>query len=97
MQDLKNDAKDEYLKFLRATIKCLSYPQKYFEKAIRLAILGIGTDEEVLTRVVVTRAEVDMKRIKEEYQRRNSQPLDAAIKGDTSGDYQKMLLTLIGH
>ncbi|KAL5562899.1 hypothetical protein UlMin_032646, partial [Ulmus minor] len=96
-KDLKADPNDDYLAFLRATIKCLTYPEKYFEKVVRLAIKGLGTDEEALTRVMVTRAEVDMKRIIEEYYRRNSVPLDSAIQGDTSGDYERMLLALIGN
>lgn len=78
-------------------MKCLIYPEKYFEKVTRLAINRQGTDEGALTRVVATRAEVDMKIIKDVYQKRNSVPLDRAIAKDTSGDYQKMLLTLIGH
>ncbi|XP_057970550.1 annexin D2 [Malania oleifera] len=96
-KDLKTDPKDEYLKLLRATIKCLTCPEKYFEKVLRLAINRLGTDEWALTRVITTRTEVDMQRIKEEYHRRNSVPLDRAIAGDTSGDYEKMLLALIGH
>ncbi|KAF2293056.1 hypothetical protein GH714_035780 [Hevea brasiliensis] len=96
-KNLKVDPKDEFLKLLRATIKCLTCPEKYFENVLRLAINKLGTDEWALTRVVTTRAEVDMQRIKEEYHRRNSIPLDRAISGDTSGDYEKMLLALIGH
>nr|BAD94993.1 annexin [Arabidopsis thaliana] len=38
-----------------------------------------------------------MERIKEEYQRRNSIPLDRAIAKDTSGDYEDMLVALLGH
>ncbi|XVF15178.1 hypothetical protein REPUB_Repub09cG0128100 [Reevesia pubescens] len=95
-KDLKADPKDEFLKFLRAVIKCLTVPEKYFEKVLRQAINKLGTDEWALTRVVTTRAEVDMVRIKEEYQRRNSVPLEKAIAGDTSGDYERMLLALIG-
>ncbi|CAI9780931.1 unnamed protein product [Fraxinus pennsylvanica] len=96
-KDLKADPKDEYLSLLRATIKCLTCPEKYFEKTLRLAINKLGTDEWALTRVVVTRAEVDMQCIKEEYHKRSSVPLDRAIAVDTSGDYEKMLLALIGH
>lgn len=96
-QDLKANPEDEFLKLLRAAIKCLTFPEKYFEKLLRLAINKMGTDEWALTRVVTTRAEVDMQRIKEEYHRRNSGPLDRAISVDTSGDYEKMLLALIGH
>ncbi|XP_022894456.1 annexin D1 [Olea europaea var. sylvestris] len=96
-KDLEADPKDEFLSILRGTIECLICPEKYFEKAIRLAINKQGTDEGALTRVVATRAEIDMKIIKDEYQKRNSVPLDRAIAKDTTGDYEKLLLALIGH
>ncbi|KAL6573287.1 Annexin Gh1 [Orobanche hederae] len=96
-KDLRVDPKDEFLSILRATVKCLVCPEKYFEKVIRLAINKLGTDEGTLARVVATRAEVDMKIIKDEYHKRNSVPLDRAIAKDTTGDYESMLLTLIGH
>lgn len=97
LQDLKADTKDEFLALLRATVKCLIRPEMYFEKVLRLAINKTGTDEGALTRVVATRAEVDLKIIAEEYQRRNSVPLERAIVKDTTGDYEKMLLALLGH
>ncbi|KAG4109218.1 hypothetical protein ERO13_1Z049526v2 [Gossypium hirsutum] len=95
-KDLKADPSDEFLKLLRAVIKCLTTPEQYFEKVLRQAINKLGSDEWALTRVVTTRAEVDMVRIKEAYQRRNSIPLEQAIAKDTSGDYEKFLLALIG-
>lgn len=61
-----------------------------------MAIEGLGTDENALTRVIVTRTEVDMKLIKEAYLKRNSVPLDRAVAGDTSGDYENMLIALLG-
>ncbi|CAN7068804.1 hypothetical protein BRARA_J02329 [Brassica rapa] len=94
---LKEDSEDEYVQLLKTAIKCLTYPEKYYEKVLRRAINKVGTDEWALTRVVTTRAEVDMERIKEEYLRRNSVPLDRAIANDTSGDYKDMLLALLGH
>lgn len=97
LQDLKADPKDEFLTILRATVKCLIFPEKYFSKVLRLGINKLGTDEGAVTRVVATRAEVDMKSIKELFEKRNSVPLDKAIAKDTHGDYEKMLLTLIGH
>lgn len=95
-KDLKADADDDFLKTLRSVIKCLVTPEKYFEKVLRLAINKTGTDEWALTRVVATRVEVDMNVIKEEYYRRNTVQLDHAIKADTSGDYENMLVALIG-
>ncbi|XP_008794526.2 LOW QUALITY PROTEIN: annexin D1-like [Phoenix dactylifera] len=95
-KDLKSDPKDDFLAALRATIRCICCPERYFEKVIRLAINGLGTDENALTRVITIRAEVDLKVIAEVYQKRNSMPLERAIKGDTSGDYEAMLLALLG-
>ncbi|KAI3871737.1 hypothetical protein MKW92_004747 [Papaver armeniacum] len=66
-KDLKTDVEDDFLTPLRSAIKCLVTPVKYFEKVLRLAIKGVGTDEWALTRVVATRVEVDMNVIKEAY------------------------------
>ncbi|KAJ0988406.1 hypothetical protein J5N97_006762 [Dioscorea zingiberensis] len=95
-KDLKTDPKDDFLSTLRAVIRCISTPEKYFEKVIRLAINKLGTDEGALTRIVTTRAAVDMKVIKDLYHKRNSVPLSRAISKDTSGDYEAMLLALVG-
>ncbi|ERM95915.1 hypothetical protein AMTRI_Chr04g184950 [Amborella trichopoda] len=95
--DLKGDPEEKFQSAVRAVVKCITKPQNYFEKTLRLAIVKLGTDEVALTRVVVTRADVDMKDIKVEYHKRNSTPLDRAIASDTSGDYKNLLLTLIGH
>jgi len=61
-----------------------------------LALGGMGTDEDDLTRVITTRAEVDLKLIKEAYQKRNSVPLERAVAKDTTRDYEDMLLALLG-
>lgn len=63
---------------------------------LRNAIKILGTDEDALTRVIVTRAEKDLKDIKEAYYRRNSIDLSNAVANDTSGDYKAFLLTLLG-
>ncbi|XP_009610866.1 annexin-like protein RJ4 [Nicotiana tabacum] len=96
LRDDANAAK-EYLVALRTTIRCISDPQKYYEKVIRYAINESGTDEESVTRVIVTRAEKDLKDIKELYYKRNSVTLDHALSKHTSGDYKAFLLALLGN
>lgn len=63
---------------------------------MRNAIKRSGTDEDALTRVIVTRAEKDLKDLKELYHERNSVALDDAVSKETAGDYKKFLLTLLG-
>jgi len=65
-------------------------------QVLRNAMGSIGTDEEALTRVIVTRAEKDLKEIKDVYYKRNSVHLEHAVAKETSGDYKKFLLTLMG-
>ncbi|KAL6989730.1 hypothetical protein U1Q18_015481 [Sarracenia purpurea var. burkii] len=93
---LVNDPADQYLAALRIAIRCVNDPHKYYEKLLRNALNQHGTDEDVLTRVIVTRAEKDLKDIKELYYKRNTVTLDHAVGKKTSGDYKAFLLTLLG-
>lgn len=59
--------------------------------------LNIEVDEitkEALTRVIVTRADVDMKEIKEAYQKIYGVPLTEKIKLETHGNFKDFLLAL---
>ncbi|XP_052193075.1 annexin-like protein RJ4 [Diospyros lotus] len=93
---LVDDPNNQYLAALRTAIRCINDPIKYYEKVVRNALNKTGTDEDALTRVIVTRAEKDMQQIKERYYKRNSVSLDHAVAKDTSGDYKQLLLTLLG-
>ncbi|KAJ9172248.1 hypothetical protein P3X46_015509 [Hevea brasiliensis] len=95
-KDLLGDPADEYFAALRMVIRCIRDPKKYFAKILRCAINTKGTDEDALSRVIVTRAEKDLKEIKELYMKRNNIALDAAVGRDTSGDYKAFLLALLG-
>ncbi|KAH9774228.1 hypothetical protein WN944_020602 [Citrus x changshan-huyou] len=92
----EGDQVNEFAAALRTAIRCINNSNKYYEKIIRNAIKGAGTDEDALTRVIVTRAEKDLKVIKEVYYKRNSVTLEQAVAKDTSGDYNAFLLTLLG-
>jgi len=93
---LKTQVPEDFQDAVRVLINCICSTEKHFSKVLRLALEGLRTDEDALTRVVVTRAEVDMKHIKEVYAKRTSKTLEQAIASDTSGDYREFLLTLIG-
>ncbi|CAL9136356.1 unnamed protein product [Musa textilis] len=97
IKDLKNDRQNKFVAALRAIIRCTCYPQKYLEKVIRLAMKGQRIDVNSITRIVTTRAEVDLKEIASTYYKKNNVPLEQAIKGEISGDHKKMLIALLGH
>jgi len=95
-KNMSGDPRSNLQKALRTAIRCINDPKKYFEKLVRNAIKGVGSDEEALTRVIVTRAERDLNGIKELYHQRNNVSLDHAVAKETSGDYEAFLLTLLG-
>lgn len=68
----------------------------YFAQRIHKFIKGLGTKDLNLIRVVITRSEIDMVQVKEQYEKLYNVSLASSISGDTSGDYKELLLALIG-
>jgi len=87
---------DQLAAVLKTAVWCLTSPEKHFAEVIRSSIVGLGTDEESLTRAIVSRAEIDMKKVKEEYKARYRKTVTSDVNGDTSGYYNGILLTLVG-
>ncbi|XP_027186388.1 annexin-like protein RJ4 [Cicer arietinum] len=93
---LLDQTSDDFHKALHTVIRCINDHTKYYEKVLRNAIKKFGTDEDGLNRVIVTRAEKDLRDIKELYYKRNSVHLEDAVSKEISGDYKKFILTLLG-
>lgn len=81
---------------LLSIVRCAENPAKYFAKVLRKAMKGLGTDDSTLIRVIVTRVELDMQYIKVEYAKKYKKSLVDAVHSETSGNYRKFLLALLG-
>ncbi|XP_031247208.1 annexin D5-like isoform X2 [Pistacia vera] len=81
---------------LLTILQCAQNPGKYFAKLLHRAMKGIGTDEKTLTRIIVTRTEIDMQYIKADYMKKYKKPLYDAVQSETSGNYRTFLLELLG-
>ena len=79
---------------IKAIIFAVVMPSQYFAHLIKKSIVGIGTDEETLSRVLVERHEIDMDFIRNYYKLETKRELVDDIIGDTSGDYQKITVKL---
>lgn len=82
---------------LLALVKASENRPQFFAQRLHTAMKGLGTQDGTLIRVVVSRAEVDLESVKTEYRRAYGHSLADDVRGDTSGDYKKLLLTLIGN
>ncbi|KAE9620902.1 hypothetical protein Lal_00019096 [Lupinus albus] len=82
---------------LKEAVQCLCTPQKHFSKVLDAA-LKIDVDKntkKALTRVIVTRADSDIKEIKAEYQNLYGISLHHKVEEIAKGNYKDFLLTLI--
>ncbi|PSS24416.1 Annexin like [Actinidia chinensis var. chinensis] len=95
-QDIKSCGKGILQSVLGVVIWCIDSPEKHFAELIKASVGGIGTDENSLTRAIVTRAEIDMIKVRGEYFNMNKTSLDSAVFDNTSGAYRKFLMTLLG-
>ena len=69
-------------------------PHELFAEKINKSIKGLGTDEELLSRVLVSRSELDMPAIRAMYAFKYKNTLKEDIIGDTSDYYQKICVFL---
>ena len=81
---------------LKAIIYALLSPSEYFAYRIHKAVKGLGTNDTILIRVLVSRDEIDIERIKRYYKQLYKVDLYKTVENDTSGDYKNLLLELIG-
>ena len=70
-------------------------PAEIAAEKIRKSVKGIGTDTNLLERILITRNELDMDAVRDFYYDKYNVDIQKDIEGDTSGSYQKLLLGLV--
>ncbi|CAF1014249.1 unnamed protein product [Brachionus calyciflorus] len=94
---IKKEMSGDMEKACLAIVKACKNRPAYYAEELFKAMKGIGTNDETLIRLIVSRAEIDLDRIKYEYEEMYGKSLYDAVKSETSGDYKKLLLSLIGN
>ncbi|KAM9820092.1 annexin A1-like [Neosynchiropus ocellatus] len=77
-------------------VKCAWNTPAFFAEKLHKAMEGYGTCEDTLIRVLVSRSEVDLKKIVQEYRAMYDVSLQEHILHDTKGHYEAVLLALCG-
>lgn len=99
-QDLLEQVESECSGDFKDGIKTLirfstQIPPVYYAHSIHNALEGLGTEDRQVMYIIVTRSEIDLIDIKEKYLELFEKELADELKGETSGDYEKLLLTLV--
>ncbi|XP_069702839.1 annexin B10 isoform X1 [Periplaneta americana] len=95
-QALEAELSGELLEAMLAIVECVQSPPAFFAKRLHDAMAGAGTDDVTLIRIIVCRSEIDLANIKEEFERIYDKTLESAVRNETSGDYKRALVALIG-
>ncbi|CAH7463596.1 annexin A7 isoform X1 [Phodopus roborovskii] len=81
---------------LKTILQCALNRPAFFAERLYYSMKGAGTDDSTLVRIVVTRSEIDLVQIKQMFTQMYQKTLSTVIAGDTSGDYRKLLLAIVG-
>ncbi|VDM17980.1 unnamed protein product [Hydatigera taeniaeformis] len=93
---LKSEMSGDLLRAFLSVVRSVQNKPAFFAKTLHRSMKGMGTDDDSLIRVIVTRCEIDMVQIKNAFKAEYEETLGEFIKDDTSGFYRLALLTLIG-
>jgi len=77
------------------TLESVVNRHAFFARRLNKSMVGLGTKDDDLVRIMVTRRHNDLWEIAEEYHQLFKKTLQQDISDDTSGDYKKLLCQLI--
>ncbi|OXB66972.1 hypothetical protein ASZ78_004636 [Callipepla squamata] len=81
---------------LKAILQCAFDRPAFFAERLYHAMKGAGTNDSTLIRIIVSRSEIDLVQIKQKFTEMYQKPLATMVAGDTSGDYKRLLLAIVG-
>jgi len=97
LQSVMDETSGDLRKAFKALVKCAANRPLYFAERLHKSMKGGGTNDSSLIRVIVTRSEIDLENVKKEFLTKYKKTLATWIKDDTSGDYEKLLIGIVGN
>lgn len=82
---------------MQAIVQCVVNRPAFFAEKLYKSMKGLGTSDSTLIRVIVTRSEIDLVQVKQAFWEKYQKTLRMMVESDTSGDYKRMLLAIIGN
>ncbi|ESO82972.1 hypothetical protein LOTGIDRAFT_134310 [Lottia gigantea] len=78
-QVLKSEMSGDILRAMLTIVRCVKNKVGHFARQLQKTMKGLGTDDDTLVRVVVSRCETDLVQIKEEFEKLTGQTLEQYI------------------
>ncbi|KAF5406027.1 Annexin [Paragonimus heterotremus] len=96
LDDMNSELSGDYRTLVVTLIRYATDRPSLIAEWLNDAMQGIGTRDYTLMRLLITRSEIDLEDVKEAYAKHYGQRLVDKIRNDTSGDYRRVLLKLLG-
>ena len=94
LQGINNEYSGDIKKFLLTFVFAILSPSEYFATKLNKAISG--KNEKIITRILITRHEIDMEEIKQYYFQLYGKELIKDLQKNFSGNYFKLIDKLVG-
>ncbi|CAF4592347.1 unnamed protein product, partial [Rotaria sp. Silwood2] len=94
-QSIQIDRDADLSRTLMAIVRIVRNRPRFFAFELKKSLKSSGCNEENLTRIIVSRCEIDMVQIKSEFEKISKRTLFDQIHTDTSGYYKRALLELL--
>uniref|UniRef100_A0A4W6CFZ2 Annexin n=1 Tax=Lates calcarifer TaxID=8187 RepID=A0A4W6CFZ2_LATCA len=95
-ESIESEMSGNLEKLLVAVVKCVKSVPAYLAERLFKSMKGAGTTESVLTRILVSRSEIDLLDIKAEYKKLFGYSLYSQLESEVSGSYGDALKSLCG-
>ncbi|VDK81949.1 unnamed protein product [Dibothriocephalus latus] len=86
----------DYRDALQTIVKTALNRNKTYAEILYKTMKGLGTHDDNLVRMIIAHSEVDLAIIRHTFDSTYEKSLEQMIEGDTSGDYRKYLLAILG-
>uniref|UniRef100_A0A8B9KJ07 Annexin n=1 Tax=Astyanax mexicanus TaxID=7994 RepID=A0A8B9KJ07_ASTMX len=93
---IKSELSGDFERLMLAVVQCIRSRPMFFAKRLYKSMKGLGTADNTLIRIMISRSEIDMLDIRECFRLRYEKSLHNMIQDDTSGEYKRTLLKLCG-
>ncbi|MEQ2269318.1 hypothetical protein XENORESO_002952 [Xenotaenia resolanae] len=95
-QSIEGEMCGELEELLVAVVKCVKSLPMYFAELLHQSMKGGGTDESTVTRIMVSRSEIDLLDIRAEFKKLYQHSLLSGIQSDMSGNYGECMKAICG-
>lgn len=91
---IKSENSGDFEKALNVIVRCVKNRSSYYAELLYKSMKGLGTNDEDLIRILVSRAGKDLEDIKNEYANMYDETLFEALQGDLSGKYEVISINI---